>query len=475
LHKSPTASKLLENVMDKSGSKVKRSSSSRSSSSSPEGLPRTPSKLAPPISKSPRKSLITGKDFQASEELSVLNRNLIQYIELVKQLEAGHQGGIQNAGKTTINVTIDRSQITVIQEKYQNDLRDLQDKCAENDKTIAGLLVEIYRLESQIKQLNKSNSNKQSQLGDLNLIIGQLEAEVARLKAKLTFYQNQKAIFELQLKELQKEVTSLNNRLGKVITDFNEKKLTNAGLATQYYKIEKQLRFQIGVLSRELVAERTKTNIDWEEIKTKKGERYKIWMEEELKVLQATYQTQMEEVQLTMENLYEEKERNLVASLATAHETAGKPNEEASKLKVELESMKLKLGELEANNQQLGVKHLEISTELELKRESYRTQLSAKDRELARMRRDHEAIKAKYEELLRGSNRDQVEIYSTTLTPEIRRISNRFGSQQLVSSGKTLNFSRKSTSGSIISSSSSGIMNGANGAIGVKEVLEHKK
>jgi len=137
--------------------------------------------------------------------------------------------------------------------------------------------------------------------------------------------------------------------------------------------------------------------------------------------------------------------------------------------------MKLKLGELEANNQQLGVKHLELSTELELKRESYRTQLSAKDRELARMRRDHEAIKAKYEELLRGSNRDQVEIYSTTLTPEIRRISNRFGSQQLVSSGKTLNFSRKSTSGSIISSSSSGIMNGANGAIGVKEVLEHKK
>merc|ERR1711962_1694496 len=445
LHKSPTASKLLENVMDKSGSKVKRSSSSRSSSSSPEGLPRTPSKLAPPISKSPRKSLITGKDFQASEELSVLNRNLIQYIELVKQLEAGHQGGIQHAGKTTINVTIDRSQITVIQEKYQKDLRDLQDKCAENDKTIAGLLVEIYRLESQIKQLNKSNSNKQSQLGDLNLIIGQLEAEVARLKAKLTFYQNQKAIFELQLKELQKEVTSLTNRLGKVITDFNEKKLTNAGLATQYYKIEKQLRFQIGVLSRELVAERTKTNIDWEE------------------------------VQLTMENLYEEKERNLVASLATAHETAGKPNEEASKLKVELESMKLKLGELEANHQQLGVKHLEISTELELKRESYRTQLSAKDRELARMRRDHEAIKAKYEELLRGSNRDQVEVYSTTLTPEIRRISNRFGSQQLVSSGKTLNFSRKSTSGSIISSSSSGVMNGANGAIGVKEVLEHKK
>jgi hypothetical protein len=50
----------------------------------------------------------------------------------------------------------------------------------------------------------------------------------------------------------------------------------------------------------------------------------------------------------------------------------------------------------------------------------------------------------------------QVALYSTTLTPEIRRISGRFGSQQVVSSGRTLNFSHTSVTASVTASVTNG-------------------
>jgi len=444
----------------------------RKSSGSPDSLPRTPASMDTQPPKSPGRSLTTWKDFDESVELTELNRNLSQYIELVKQLEAGHQGGLRSTGRTTINVTIDRSQVDIIQEKYTKGLADLKDKCKKNDELIAGLRAEIYKLKCEIKQLIKSNSDKERSIGELDLTIGQLKDEVARLEANLSFYKNQKGIFELQVQGLQKKIASLNEQLGKAIADLKDKKIGNAKLASDLYRLEKELRFQISVKSRELMAERTKSNIDWEAIKTKKGERYNIWMEDQLQKLKDTYEQQKGDFDETMKTMYLEKETKLQASLTKAQKEAEKPNVEAGKLKIEVETLKLKFGELEANNQHLNVKHLEISTELENKRNAYKTQLSAKDRELLNMQKEHDAIKAKYEEMLKGINSAQVEIYSNTLTPEIRRISSRFGSQQVVSSGKTLNFSRTSTS---MTASSASFSSEVNGVAEVKKETDSKK
>jgi len=442
----------------------------KDSTSSEDSLPRSPTRLAPPQTpKSPGRSLTSWKDFDESVELTKLNTNLGQYIELVKQLEAGHQGGLKSSGRTTINVTIDRSQVDIIQEKFTKGLGDLKDKCRKNDEIIAGLRAEIYRLKSEIKQLTKSNSDKESSIGELDLTVGQLKDEVARLEANLSFYKNQKGIFELQVQALQKKITNLNAQLGKVIAELKEKKINNAKLSSDLFRLEKELRFQISVKSRELMAERTKSNIDWEEIKTKKGEKYKIWMEDQLQKLQMTYQQQRGDFEETMKTMYQDKEKTLTASLSKAQNDAAKPNEEANKLKIQLETMKLKFGELEANHNLLTVKKLEISTELENKKNIFLAQMSAKKRELEELEKEYMAIKAKYEEMMKGINAAQVEVYSNTLTPEIRRISGRFGSQQVVSSGKTLNFSR--TSSSFSASSASVEVNGVaeiKGIAGIK-------
>jgi len=428
-------------------------------SGSTDSMPRTPSAMAPPsgppsapsgpsgwVLSSPGKTLNSWRDFESSEELSSLNWNLSQYIELVQKFEGGHQGGVNTSSCTTINVNIDRSKIGEITERYSEGLADLKKHCTQNDKIIAGLLSEIFKLESQIKLLNRSNSDKLSVVGDLELTIGQLEGEVARLKASLAFYNGQKTIFEKRAKAFEEEIAGLTKRLESAIKELTGKRVENAELSSEIYSLEKELRFRISVLGRELVGERSKSSINLESIRSSKGEHYKIWMEKELRALKENFEQLKADAEITLESNYKEKKESLEASLISAEAEADKPDKESTLLKMELETLKLKLSEVEANSQQLKVKKLEISTEVEIRREAYKTQLSAKDRELERLKAEHEKMKMKYDEWLQGINTEQVALYSNTLTPEIRRISYRFGSEQLESSRTTINYTHNTVS-----------------------------
>jgi len=220
----------------------------------------------------------------------------------------------------------------------------------------------------------------------------------------------------------------------------------NAELSSEIYSLEKELRFRISVLGRELVGERSKSSINLESIRSSKGEHYKIWMEKELRALKENFEQLKADAEITLESNYKEKKESLEASLISAEAEADKPDKESTLLKMELETLKLKLSEVEANSQQLKVKKLEISTEVEIRREAYKTQLSAKDRELERLKAEHDRMKMKYDEWLQGSNTEQVALYSNTLTPEIRRISYRFGSEQLESSRTTINYTHNTVS-----------------------------
>jgi len=423
-----------------------RSPSAMAPPSGPPSGPLTPSGPSGRVLPSPGKTLNSWRDFESSEELSSLNWNLSQYIELVQKFEGGHQGGVNTSSCTTINVNIDRSKIGEITEKYSEGLADLKKRCTQNDKIIAGLLSEIFKLESQIKLLNRSNSDKLSVVGDLELTIGQLDGEVARLKASLAFYNGQKTIFEKRAKAFEEEIAGLTKRLESAIKELTGKRVENAELSSEIYSLEKELRFRISVLGRELVGERSKSSINLESIRSSKGEHYKIWMEKELRALKENFEQLKADAEITLESNYKEKKESLEASLISAEAEADKPDKESTLLKMELETLKLKLSEVEANSQQLKVKKLEISTEVEIRREAYKTQLSAKDRELERLKAEHEKMKMKYDEWLQGINTEQVALYSNTLTPEIRRISYRFGSEQLESSRTTINYTHNTVS-----------------------------
>merc|ERR1712121_402703 len=159
-----------------------------------------------------------------------------------------------------------------------------------------------------------------------------------------------------------------------------------------------------------------------EEIKEKQVESYKIWMKKQLDELREMYEKQKVDI----------------------------------KMKEELERLRMQLGELQTNNQQLVVRKAEIEAELDLKKNAYAEQLSAKEKELEKLRGDHAKIRAEIEEMMVGLNHEQVVQYNQALTPEMRRITDkaqgRWGKEQLVNMSKVVNYSHKFSNTSVNSS-----------------------
>merc|ERR1712130_400057 len=378
------------------------------------------------------------------KELENLNKSLNDYISMVKTLDSNWQGGIISR-RTTVNVNVDRKTISV-NIAIQEELKEIQEKCKKNEGEIAELLGKISVLEGQIREPRNPD------VGGFELTNKHLEDEVCRLKCSLKFLEEEKRMFELQKKDLEMQIAELKDALEIKIDELNGKRKKNADIKSDVKQREKELRFQVSLKSREVTAERTKTNINMEEIKEKQVESHKIWMKKQLEELREMYEKQKVDVAATMRDMYVQKEEKLIVEVEKA-EKEKVVNKVDIKIKEELERLRMQLGELQTNNQQLGVRKTEIAAELDLKSNSYVEQLSAKDEELEKLRADHAKIRAEIEEMMAGLNHEQVALYNQALTPEMRRITDkaqgRWGKEQLVNMSKVVNYSHKFSNTSV--------------------------
>merc|ERR1711970_621343 len=257
----------------------------------------------------------------------------------------------------------------------QEELEEIQKKCKKNEGEIAELLGKISVLESQIREPRKPD------VDGFELTNKHLEDEVCRLKCSLKFLEEEKRTFEELKKDLEQQVEELKEKLKKKVDELNEKRKENADVKSDVRQREKELRFQVSLKSREVTAERTKTKTKtMEEIKEKQVESYKIWMKKQLDELREMYEKQKVDVAATMRDMYVQKELKLTAEVEKA-EKEKVVNKVDIKIKEELERLRMQLGELQTNNQQLAVRKTEIAAELDLKSNSYVEQLSAKEKE----------------------------------------------------------------------------------------------
>merc|ERR1711990_846320 len=371
------------------------------------------------------------------KELESLNKSLNDYISMVQNLDSNWQGGIISR-RTTVNVNVDRKTISV-NIAIQEELEEIQKKCKKNDSDIAELLGKISVLESQIREPRNPD------VDGFELTNKHLEDEVCRLKCSLKFLEEEKRTFEELKKDLEKQIEKLKDELKNKVDELNKKRKENADVKSDVRQKEKELRFQVSLKSREVTAERTKTKTKtMEEIKEKQVESHKIWMKKQLDELREMYEKQKVDVAATMRDMYVQKEQKLTTEVEKA-EKEKVVNKVDIKIKEELERLRMQLGELQTNNQQLAVRKTEIAAELDLKSNAYAEQLSAKEKELEKLRGDHAKIRAEIEEMMVGLNHEQVVKYSQTLTPEMRRIvensQGRWGKEQLVNMSKVLNYS----------------------------------
>merc|ERR1719239_1105096 len=161
--------------------------------------------------------------------------------------------------------------------------------------------------------------------------------------------------------------------------------------------------------------------------------------------------------------MYIQKEAKLTAEVEKA-EKEKVVNKVDTKIKEELERLRLQLGELQTNNQQLGVRKTEIAAELDLKSNAYAEQLSAKEKELEKLRGDHAKIRAEIEEMMAGLNHEQVVNMS-----KVVNYSHKFSSTSVNSSVKASS-SRKSETSS--SGSRKAVLDESGIGLGVEDVVQ---
>merc|ERR1711934_54180 len=361
------------------------------------------------------------------KELESLNKSLNDYISMVQNLDSNWQGGIISR-RTTVNVNVDRKTISV-NIAIQEELEEIQKKCRKNEGEIAELLGKISVLESQIREPRKPD------VDGFELTNKHLEDEVCRLKCSLKFLEEEKRTFEELKKDLEQQIEELKAALKAKVDELNGKRKKNADIKSDVKQREKELRFQVSLKSREVTAERTKTNINMEEIKEKQVESHKIWMKKQLDELREMYEKQKVDVAATMRDMYVQKEQKLTTEVEKA-EKEKVVNKVDIKIKEELERLRMQLGELQTNNQQLAVRKTEIAAELDLKSNSYVEQLSAKEKELEKLRADHAKIRAEIEEMMMITDKAQ----------------GRWGKEQLVNMSKVVNYSHKFSNTSVNSS-----------------------
>ena len=110
------------------------------------------------------------------------------------------------------------------------------------------------------------------------------------------------------MKDLERQIEALKKELKEKVGDLNEKRKTNAQIKSDVNSKEKELRFKVNLKSKEVTAERTKTNM--EEIKEKQEESYKIWIMKQLDQLREMYEKQKVDVEATMRDMYVKKVKN---------------------------------------------------------------------------------------------------------------------------------------------------------------------
>merc|ERR1719315_890287 len=378
--------------------------------------------------------------------LKELNTLLLKYIGQVQDLEMNQTN---TGSSSSITVNIDRSEITNLKSKYDDQLEDWKNKCGEKDKEIAALKAEITKLKAEIKRLKESNSNKDGIIQEKDLTIEGLRAEINKLNANLSMLQNQKEIYELQIKRLQDEIKYLTSELNAITNTFAAEQNRSQDLRAKLDSLEKDLRFKIDVLGSELASERGKTNIDISSLDTRIQAEYADRLKDELKILRKMYEEHMRVSEETLQMTYEKKVYDLEVALAV-QKNAVKPTEDVTEIKIELEKYRKKIEELDSNNRDLSLQWSKLSIELKERESSFQAKMSAKEIEMAYLVKQNAEYKKMYEEMRSKlfNEASEVKVYNRLITPEMDRIKSRyseqFGNGVMFSSKKSFKFSHSS-------------------------------
>merc|ERR1719483_383620 len=241
----------------------------------------------------------------------------------------------------------------------------------------------------------------------------------------------------------------MTSDLNMLVAAYSKEKESNTVLVGQLMALEKEMMFKVSVLSSELEIESITRNFDMSSIDSKLMEKYKKRQHNQVQLLEKMYEQHLNSATISLETSYKIKISGLQEEIQKLQAT-DENDEEIQLLQIQLESCGLKLSELETNNFQLEQKKKELEKNIEVKREFFIDQESAKEREWDIVRAENEEIKTKYQILINQLDLSQVKNYTNILKPEIERVSGQFASETFVNNRKIFNLSLTESSEFIV-------------------------
>jgi len=373
------------------------------------------------------KETIGVKDPEQAGWLSLkhLNTLLLRYIGVVHDLEEDNIG--EESGE--INISIDQKEMTFLDRRYQDEIEGWNTEQKNSLNKIAELQAIIAKLKAEIEKLKKSGDTLDVTIKEKEKLIETLRMEVSSLQASLTPFLNQDQHFHGLMTRLQGEIGFLTGELNAAMASFQAEEIRGQDLSDRLDSLRTELQFKIEVLETELSSEREKTTVDISSMDVRiKGE-YINRLKVEIDILRGTYEEFMTMTQEKLEEKYKDKLTKLELELSLAL-SKHSSSEDIAKIRLQIEKLQAKIGELQKSNLELSLTWSKLSVEMHEEETAFRAQLSVREREIEHYSKETARIQALLEVLNKRllEERAEVQVYDRLLTPEIQRIRSRHSS-----------------------------------------------
>jgi len=346
----------------------RRSRSSSSSSSDGEKRGGRPS-VHKPRSRSSSSSSNSSKTsitvVPQNLNLRQLNELLLKYIDQVRFLESRQD----MEGHFTVN--INRSEIDALHQQYSGQLADWRTRC----------------------------EAAEAKWGEANVQVGSLQ-------------------------DLSREVSRLQGELERMRREMEEERKRNNGQNVHWRAEEQELRNRIAVLETELKQERGRGQVDISSIDSKLKGDYEKRLMAEVRSLRKMYEDQMKKAQEEWLRMHQTKLSELETALARERAQQSSSGVEARELRILVEELRRKTGELEESNRNLGMKSSQMSVQLQESNSMHQAQMASKDMEIEELKRRILEVQRQYEEIYGTKLEDlqEVKVYGGIIMPEIQRL-----------------------------------------------------
>jgi len=288
----------------------------------------------------------------------------------------------------------------VLRQRYEAELAEWREKYGGSQAEVARINIELENLHRDNQQLKHSNAEKTALLRDRDASLATLEGEIAELLGKLNLMQNERDRMKEHEKSLDGEIAYLKTELETARQALDLEKVRSAEMAEKLNTIEKELRFRISLLERELEDERNRKKVDFDDIDESLKMEYEKRLREELERLRKMYEEQTEISKNEFMHMHSKKITELQELLTRERSQNVSASVELKDCMERLESYKARIAELEMTNLSLDQRTAALATSIEEQSASFRAQMSAKDQEMHYLHNEITSYRKEYENIM---------------------------------------------------------------------------